>query len=592
MNLKKEKIRNFSIIAHIDHGKSTLADRILEIAGLLKGKHNEQFLDSMELERERGITIKAKVVSFEYQDCLFNLVDTPGHVDFSYEVSRSLSACEGTLLLVDATQGVEAQTIANCDLALKENLEIIPVINKIDLQNASVDKVKEEIMEILPVNEDEIYLVSAKTGEGVKKLLDDLIEKIPPPEGEIKAPLRALVFDSVYDPYRGAIIYLRVIDGILKKGMKIKMFSNGAVYEVLECGLHQIEIEPKEELIAGEIGYLVAGIKDISEVKIGDTVMESKDEVSKPITGFKDVKPFVFSSFYPLEDTTPEMLKNALEKLHLNDASFEYKGVNSPTLGFGYRIGFLGTLHMEIIRERLEREFNLKIITTAPNVIYKIKLKNGESIFVNNPNNWPEPSEIFEIYEPVVEITVVVPAQFLSPIIELFKERRGRYEKMQYINPQRVIVVFMLPLSEMIMDFYSQVKSVSRGYASFDYDHKGYEKAELVKMDILINGRIVEGLSVIVHKEKAYYRARDLVERLRKVIPRQLYEVTIQSAIGGRIIARASVKALRKDVIAKCYGGDVTRKRKLLEKQKEGKKRMKRVGRIDVPQEAFWEVWK
>jgi len=592
MNLKKEKIRNFSIIAHIDHGKSTLADRILEIAGLLKGKHNEQFLDSMELERERGITIKAKVVSFEYKGYLFNLVDTPGHVDFSYEVSRSLSACEGTLLLVDATQGVEAQTIANCDLALKENLEIIPVINKIDLQNASVDKVKEEIMEILPVNEDEIYLVSAKTGEGVKKLLNDLIEKIPPPAGEIDAPLRALVFDSVYDSYRGAIIYLRVIDGILKKGMKIKMFSNGTVYEVLECGLHQIEIEPKEELIAGEIGYLVAGIKDISEVKIGDTVMESKDEVSKPITGFKDVKPFVFSSFYPLEDTTPEMLKNALEKLHLNDASFEYKGVNSPTLGFGYRIGFLGTLHMEIIRERLEREFNLKIITTAPNVIYKIKLKNGESIFVNNPNNWPEPSEIFEIYEPVVEITVVVPAQFLSPIIELFKERRGRYEKMQYINPQRVIVVFMLPLSEMIMDFYSQVKSVSRGYASFDYDHKGYEKAELVKMDILINGRIVEGLSVIVHKEKAYYRARDLVERLRKVIPRQLYEVTIQSAIGGKIIARASVKALRKDVIAKCYGGDVTRKRKLLEKQKEGKKRMKRVGRIDVPQEAFWEVWK
>ncbi|RLD16409.1 MAG: elongation factor 4, partial [Caldiserica bacterium] len=577
---------------HIDHGKTTLTDRFLEIAGLLSGEHPEQFLDSMELERERGITIKAKVVSFEYKGYLFNLVDTPGHVDFSYEVSRVLTSCEGSILLVDATQGVEAQTVANCELAMKEDLEIIPVINKIDLPNAQIEKTKNEIMEILPVNEDEIYLVSAKTGYGVRELLDDLIEKIPPPSGEKDLPLRALIFDSVYDSYKGAIVYIKVFEGEIKRGMKIKFYSSGDVYEVNECGVQRIQMIKTDELVAGEIGYVVAGIKDISDVKIGDTIVEANDVESKPLPGFKEVKPFVFSSFFPVEETTIENLKNAIEKLHLNDASFEARPINSPTLGFGYRCGFLGTLHMEIIRERLEREFSLKIITTSPNVVYKVKLRNGDTISVDNPSNFPDPAKIEEIYEPITKITVVSPVEYISGIMELLKEKRGKFLKMHYINPTRVIIEFMLPLSEMIQGLYSQIKAISKGFASFDYEHAGYEKAELVKLDILINGKEVEGLSIIVPKEKAYRKGRELVERLSKIIPRQLFEVAIQAAIGKRVIARATVKALRKDVLAKCYGGDVTRKRKLLEKQKEGKKRMKRIGKVDVPQEAFWEVWK
>lgn len=587
-----EKIRNFSLIAHIDHGKSTFADRILEISGVLRGGHQDQYLDSMELERERGITIKAKAVYIPYKDYHFNLIDTPGHVDFSYEVSRTLFACEGTILLVDASQGVEAQTLANCELAMKQNLEIIPVINKIDLPNAQVEKVKNEIIEIVPVDKDEIFLVSAKTGENVEELLNTIIEKIPHPDVKMDNPLRALIFDSFYDSYRGAITYIRIIDGEMRKGMKIRMFASHKEYEVLELGVYQIGPQAREALKAGEVGYLVMGIKDLSEIKIGDTIRDASKKKLKPLPGFKEIKPFVFSSFFPLEDSMPELLKQALEKLHLNDASFEYKSVNSQTLGFGFRLGFLGTLHLEIIRERLEREFSLKILTTAPNVSYKIILKNGKEKEINNPQDWPDPNEIEEILEPIVKATILTPAQYMSPIMDLFKERRGKYKEMHYINQQRVVIHFILPLSEMIMDFYSQLKTVSRGYASFDYDHSSFETAKLSKMNILVNQKPVEGLSLIVPKDKAYNRGKDLAERLRKVIPKQLYEVVIQAAIGERIIARSRIAPTRKDVTAKCYGGDITRKRKLLEKQKEGKKRMKRVGRVDIPQEAFWEVWK
>ncbi|HLD29912.1 MAG TPA: translation elongation factor 4 [bacterium] len=587
----QDKIRNFSLIAHIDHGKSTLADRILETTGVITGTHRQQFLDSLDLERERGITIKAKTVSIDYRGYTLNLVDTPGHVDFSYEVSRSLSACEGTLLLVDASQGVEAQTLANCELALRNNMEVIPVINKIDLHGAMVEKTREEIMEIVPVSENEIMLVSAKTGQGIDELLEAVIKRIPPPSGKPGAPLRALVFDSFYDTFKGAVVYIRIVDGVIKKGMKVKSVSSDINYEVLELGVYRITAQPRDSLSAGEIGYLVAGIRDISEVKIGDTVTETNAEV-EPLPGFREIKPFVFSSFYPLEDTSPEMLKQALEKLHLNDASFEFHSANSPTLGFGFRVGFLGTLHLEIVRERLEREFGLRILTTAPNVIYKILLKNGKEVYVDNPQEWPGSMEVESVFEPMVKTTVVTPAVHMSAIMELFKDRRGKYVKMHYMNPQRVVINFQLPLSEMITDFYSNLKSVSKGYASLDYEHHGYEEADLVKMDILLNQKPVEGLSLIIPRDRAYYKSRDLVDRLQKVIPRQMYEVAIQAAIGGKIIARSNVVAIRKDVTAKCYGGDITRKRKLLEKQKEGKKKLKKIGQVDVPQEAFWEVWK
>jgi len=600
----REEIRNFSIIAHIDHGKSTLADRILEFTKAVSAREmRDQVLDDMELEREKGITIKAKAVRLDYiagdgKKYILNLIDTPGHVDFTYEVARSLAACEGTLLVVDAAQGVEAQTLANAYLARENNLKIIPVINKIDLPNADIENVKRQIMEIMNVDEGAILEASAKLGKGTKEVLEAIVHQIPPPGGSADGPLSALIFDSVFDPYRGAVIYVRVFDGALRQGMKIEMVSTGKVFEVSELGVfHLRKMVSAPSLEAGEVGYLVAGIKDIHSVKIGDTIIDPSRRTTKPYGRLREVKPFVFCGLYPVDSGDYEHLKKALERLRLNDASFEYQAEDS-VLGYGFRCGFLGLLHMEIIRERLEREYDLDLVITAPNVVYRIKKvkggkkkaspkEEGEIIYINNPANLPPENEIAEIAEPFVRVTIILPGEFLGAVMKLMEKRRAKFISMKYINPQRVILTYELPLAEMIAGFYDRLKSVSRGFASLDYQHIGYKAGDLAKLVILINYQPVEALSVIIPREKAFYRAQKIAKELKEVIPRQQIPVPIQAKIENRIIARETIKAFRKDVTAKLYGGDVTRKRKLLEKQKEGKKKMKRLGKVDVPQEAF-----
>ncbi|NIM03337.1 elongation factor 4 [bacterium] len=601
----REDIRNFSIIAHIDHGKSTLADRILELTKAVSAREmRDQVLDDMDLEREKGITIKAKAIRLEYaaddgKKYTLNLIDTPGHVDFTYEVARSLVACEGTLLVVDAAQGVEAQTLANVYLANENNLKIIPVINKIDLPNADILSVKHQIMEIMDGDEAAILQTSAKLGKGIKEVLEAIVHQIPPPRGSPDGPLSALVFDSVFDPYRGAVIYVRVFDGTLRQGMKIEMMSTGKKFEVDELGVFHLKMVSAPSLEAGEVGYLVAGIKDIHSVKIGDTIIDPSKPGIKPYGRLREVKPFVFCGLYPVNTADYEHLKKALERLRLNDASFEYQAEDS-VLGYGFRCGFLGLLHMEIVRERLEREYNLALVVTAPNVIYRIKKikgtkrkkkdspeEEGEIIYINNPADLPPESEIAEIAEPLVKVTIILPGEFLGGVMKLMEKRRSKFISMKYINPQRVILTYELPLAEMIAGFYDRLKSVSRGFASLDYQHIGYKAGDLAKLVILINYEPVEALSVILPREKAYYRAQKIAKELKEVIPRQQIPVPIQAKIENRIIARETIRAFRKDVTAKLYGGDVTRKRKLLEKQKEGKKKMKRLGKVDVPQEAF-----
>lgn len=591
-----KNIRNFSIIAHIDHGKSTLADRILEKAGAVsKREAKDQLLDSMDLERERGITIKLNAASFTYKKdntkYLLNLIDTPGHVDFSYEVSRSLAACEGAILIVDATQGIEAQTIANLYLALDNNLTIIPVINKIDLPSANVDEVKKEIKDTFGFDEDEIILTSAKTGVGIDELLDAIIEKIPAPNGSANDKLQALIFDSVYDSYRGAVIWMRVVNGSVKIGDKIKMIGEDSAYEVTELGIHTPKEKKKDELKAGEVGYLCASIKSVSDVKVGDTITLLKNP-GKALPGYKHIKPMVYCGLYPTESNRYNDLKDALEKLKLNDASLSFEPDTSAALGFGFRCGFLGMLHMDVTEERIEREFKIDIIATSPSVVYEVVKTNNEVLYIDNPSDMPDNSKIKEIKEPIIKASIFVPSEYIGNVMELCKEKRGQYINLEYVNEKRVNLLYYLPLSEVVYDFFDKLKSFTKGYASFDYELDSYKTSNLVKMDILINGALVDALSSIVHKEFAYTRGKKVVENLKKLIPRQLFEVPIQAVIGTKVIARSDIKAMKKNVLAKCYGGDITRKRKLLEKQKEGKKRMKKVGNVDIPQEAFLSVLK
>ena len=594
--MKKENIRNFSIIAHIDHGKSTIADRILERThSIEKRELKDQLLDQMDLERERGITIKLNSVSLKYkynnEEYLLNLIDTPGHVDFSYEVSRSLAACEGAILVVDAAQGIEAQTLANMYLALENNLKIIPIINKIDLPNADVDKVKKEIVDTFGFNEEDIILTSAKTGVGIDELLKAVIERIPSPICDDNKELQALIFDSFYESYRGAIIWLRVVNGTIKVGDKIKMISTGTEYEVVELGVHNPHEVKKKELKSGEVGYLCASIKSVSDIKVGDTITHKKSNV-KALSGYKAMKPMVFCGLYPTISSKYNDLRDALEKLKLNDASLSFEPEVSTALGFGYRCGFLGMLHMDVIEERIEREFKIDIIATSPSVVYEVELTNGTSKMVDNPNDMPDRTVIKDIKEPYIRTNIFVPSSFIGSVMELCQNKRGTYIDMDYINPTRVNIHYELPLSEVVYDFFDKLKSFTSGYASFDYEIIGYKPSNLVKMDILINGEAVDALSVIIHKDFAYNRGKQIVENLKKLIPRQLFEVPIQASIGNKAIARSDIKAMKKNVLAKCYGGDVSRKRKLLEKQKEGKKRMKRVGNVEIPQEAFLSVLK
>ncbi|ACI21979.1 MULTISPECIES: translation elongation factor 4 [Thermodesulfovibrio] len=590
-----KKIRNFSIIAHIDHGKSTLADRLLEFTGAVNlGGKMGQILDSMDLERERGITIKAHAVRLNYksedgQTYILNLIDTPGHVDFSYEVSRSLACCEGSLLVVDATQGVEAQTVANAYLAIEHNHEIIPVINKIDLPQADPDKVKKQIEDILGISSSEAILASAKEGTGTKEILEAVVKRIPPPKGDLQSPLRAMIFDSWFDNYLGVIVLVRVFDGIIKPGMRIKLFATGKEYEVQRLGILTPFPKDIEKLEAGEVGFIIAGIKNIADTKIGDTITLAENPAKTPLAGFREVKPMVFCGLYPTETHQYEELKTALEKLRLNDSSFFFEPETSAALGFGFRCGFLGLLHMEIIKERLEREFNLSLISTAPTVRYKIVDKKGEYL-IDNPSKMPKIYE--KIEEPFMKVSIIVPEQFVGEILKLCQEKRGIQKEFSYITKDRILLIYEMPLNEILWDFYDKLKSLSKGYASMDYEFIGYRPSELVRLDILINGEQVDALSIIVHKDKAYYKGRAIAQKLRTVIPRQLFEVVIQAAIGGKIIARESIAPLKKNVLAKCYGGDVTRKKKLLEKQKEGKKRMKQIGRVEIPQEAFLSVLK
>jgi GTP-binding protein LepA len=591
-------IRNFSIIAHIDHGKSTLADRLLEYTGALSQREMmDQVLDSMDLERERGITIKAHAVRLNYKaddgnTYELNLIDTPGHVDFTYEVSRSLQACEGTLLVVDASQGVEAQTLANTYLALNHDLEIIPVINKIDLPSAEPEQIREQIEQVIGLDASDAILTSAKNGIGIKEILEAVVRRIPPPKGDPEAPLRALIFDSWFDPYRGVIILTRIVDGMLRKGQKIRLWSNGKVYEAEGLGFQSPKPVPCDELTAGEAGFLFANIKTVSDALVGDTVTEDARPAEEPLPGFQEVKPMVFAGLYPVESHEHGLLRDALEKLRLNDSAFSFEPENSVALGFGFRCGFLGLLHLEIVQERLEREFQIDLITTAPGVRYRVTTTADEVIEVDNPQKFPEPSSIKQIEEPIIDATVITREEYIGEILKLLEEKRGTQKKFEYIGSGRVLLLYEVPLNEIVLDFYDRLKSASRGYASLDYHLSGYRVSPMVKLDVLVAGEPVDALSMIVHRDFAYERGKALIERLRKLIPRQMFEVALQAAIGNKIIARETISAMRKNVLAKCYGGDITRKRKLLEKQKEGKRRMKRVGRVEIPQEAFLAVLK
>ena len=589
-------IRNFSIIAHIDHGKSTLADRLLEFCGALTAREMmEQVLDSMDLERERGITIKAHAVRLSYKakdgiTYQLNLIDTPGHVDFSYEVARSLQACEGALLVVDASQGVEAQTLANTYLALHHGLDLIPVINKIDLPSAEPERIQEQIEQVIGIDATEAVMTSAKSGIGIEDVLEAVVKRVPPPKGKIDDPLRALIFDSWFDSYRGVIILMRVMDGTIKLGQKIRLWSNGAVYNVEGLGYQSPKPIPCQELSAGEAGFVIANIKTVSDAKIGDTIVDHLNPAAEALPGFEEIKAMVFAGLYPVESHEHGLLRDALEKLRLNDSALNFEPENSVALGFGFRCGFLGLLHMEIVQERLEREFDINLITTAPGVRYKITGTDGSLIEVDNPSKFPNPTNIQKIEEPIIEATVITREDFVGEILKLLEEKRGEQKKFEFIGSGRVMLVYELPLNEIVLDFYDRLKSCSKGYASLDYHLAGYRESPMVKLDVLVASEPVDALSMIVHKEVAYERGKTLIERLRKLIPRQMFEVALQAAIGQKIVARETIQAIRKNVIAKCYGGDISRKRKLLDKQKEGKKRMKRVGRVEIPQEAFLAV--
>jgi len=591
--MNPEQIRNFSIIAHIDHGKSTLADRLLEFTGAVSAREKtDQILDSMDLERERGITIKASPVCLRYrakngQEYKLNLIDTPGHVDFTYEVSRSLGACEGALLVVDAAQGVEAQTVANVHMALDHNLEILPVINKIDLPSAEPERVKKEIEDVIGLDASNAVLASAKEGIGTEAILEGIVNWFPPPKGNPEGPLRALIIDSWFDPYHGAVVMMRIFDGSVRKGSRIRMMFSGNAFEVTRLGVFSPGPVEVAEMNAGEVGFLMAGIKEVAETRIGDTITAEDRPANEPLPGFKPMKPMVFSGLYPTDSGQYQNLRDALEKLRLNDSSFTYEPETSQALGFGFRCGFLGLLHMDIVRERLEREFALSLITTAATVIYRVTKTTGETMQIDNPVRMPSEGDIEQIEEPVIEASIHLPQEFLGSVLNLCEEKRGSQKEIRYLGPTRVLLIYELPLNEIVVDFYDRLKSVSRGYASMDYEIAGYRPADLVKLDVRINGDLVDAMSMIVHRDKAHYRGRDLVQRMRQLIPRQLFEVVVQAAIGSRVIARESVKPLRKNVTAQCYGGDITRKRKLLERQKEGKKRMKQVGKVEIPQEAF-----
>ncbi len=595
-SVDQNRLRNFSIIAHVDHGKSTLADRILETTEAVADRdQKEQFLDNMDLERERGITIKAQTVRLNYESedgdqYVLNLIDTPGHVDFNYEVSRSLACCEGAILVVDASQGVEAQTVANVYLAIDNDLELLPVLNKMDLPSANADRVREEIEEVIGLDASDAILASAKAGEGIEDILEAIVHLVPPPEGDPDNPLKALVFDSWFDPYRGVINMIRVVEGQLRPGMKVKWMASGAVSEVEELGVYAPHPQEVDQLGPGEVGFITSMIKDIEKAKVGDTITGAEEPADEPLPGFKDVNPMVFCGFYPTNNDDYEALRDALDKLELNDASISYEPETSEALGFGFRCGFLGLLHMEIIQERLEREFDLELITTAPSVIYQVDTEDGETLEVENPSKFPEKHHIQEVREPYLEATIHVPPEHVGPIIKLCEERRGTQKDLRYSGSNRVILKYELPMAEVMFDFYDRLKSASRGYASFEYDFIGYRPGDLVKLDILVNKEPLDALSLIVHEDSAYERGRALAKKLKDVIPRQMFAVPVQAAIGSRVIARETIRALRKDVTAKCYGGDVSRKRKLLERQKEGKKRMKQVGSVDIPQEAFLAV--
>ena len=599
MSVKKENIRNFSIIAHIDHGKSTLADRLLELTSSVAERDmQEQILDDMELERERGITIKAHAVKLNYkakdgEDYVFNLIDTPGHVDFNYEVSRSLAACEGAILIVDASQGVEAQTLANTYLALDHNLDILPVINKIDLPAADPERAAEEVEDVIGIPCMDAPRISAKTGENVEEVLEYIVKEIAPPEGDDNKPLKALIFDSVYDSYRGVIVYVRIKEGRIKAGDTMKIMSTGAQFNVVEVGyMRATSMEKASELTAGEVGYITASIKTVGDAHVGDTITTVNNPAAEALPGYRKVNPMVFCGIYPADGADYEALREALEKLQLNDASLSYEPETSGALGFGFRCGFLGLLHLEIIQERLDREYNLDLIATVPSVVYKIHLTDGSMVEIDNPTNYPDPALIDYCEEPFADAHIYVPSEFVGTVMDMCQEKRGIFKTMNYITPERVDIHYELPLNEIIYDFFDALKSRTRGYASFDYELKDYRKSELVKVDVMLNGDVIDALSFIIHREKAYTRARKIAEQLKKHIPRHLFEIPIQVAIGGKVIARETVKALRKDVLAKCYGGDVTRKKKLLEKQKEGKKRMRQFGSVEVPQEAFLAVLK